>query len=621
MKRALAMTAAMAIAASCKTAAAPGEVMVVLRTDVSLPKDIDSVRLQILVRGDTRFDQTFEKLGAAESLEIPASLGVIDGESADPSIPVTFRVSAFQHGSARVLREAVTTIPPTRVVALSLPVHWLCFDEVTVGTNGDVGSSCPEGQTCVAGSCADKTIDSSLLPAFDPSSAFGGGTGKGDGVCLDVVGCFEPVTPVAVDSSDCSFASSEPVNVALLVQSAGECGPHGCFVALDAESDSGWTSKLTPGRITLPKAVCDRIASGLVGAVLTAKPTKACPLKAEGIPACGPWSPVGKPVDHSSAPVALASHQSHPVSLALGGGSVYWTSAGASETPTGAVKRASVDGGEVELVWSGLRHASDLAVVVPKSGIATVYWTENGVPSNPSRVNGRSYAVSPPALLDLSQSLTYTQAEGIAARGTDLFVTDSGLGSVNQVDASNAGKGATQLLAAPSTQPTPFRVVVDTQRAFWTNEVTAGSIVSIDLASKNITSLASMQAKPRGLALALDPAGLATDVVWANYEGGQVRRLDLAMGGAPVDLATGRKGPSGVAVSGGYAYWTERGLVAADAGRVVRAKLDGSGMPELLWEDAAMRPGSIAVDATSVYWIDEGSSTKDDGKVLKLALP
>ena len=91
-----ALTALLGLGPSCAAPAAPGELMMVLQTDLALPKDVDSVRLQILVRGDPRRDQIFDKLGDDGSLLIPASLGIVIQDGGDPSTPVTFRITAFR---------------------------------------------------------------------------------------------------------------------------------------------------------------------------------------------------------------------------------------------------------------------------------------------------------------------------------------------------------------------------------------------------------------------------------------------------------------------------------------------------------------------------------------------
>ena len=345
-------------ATHCSTPVAPGELVMVLQTDLSLPKDVDSVQLSVLVRGDPRLDQVFDQLGADGSLKIPASLGVVIQDGGDPSTPVTFRVTAFRAGVPKILREVVTTVPPDRVAALRMPVQWLCWDQVKVDDLGKASSSCPDGETCVAGSCVDKTVDASRLANYDQGQVFGGGTGKGDGSCFDVAGCFTGSLDAKVDLDACTIAAKSDVNVAIRVEAAGICGGAGCFVPLDAESEFGWTTA-SEGVLQLPVSVCERIQSGKAAGVSVAATSDACKQKTDGLPACGPWSSAGTapPTPGSLTPVALVANQNHPVSLAVAGGFVYWTNAGDAASPTGALKRMPASGGTTSTQQANLPFA------------------------------------------------------------------------------------------------------------------------------------------------------------------------------------------------------------------------------------------------------------------------
>src|SRR4051812_39417585 len=183
-----ALTLAMGFAPSC-TPLPVGETMVILQTDLSLPKDIDKLTIDVLVRGELRNQSILTEVGADGSLLIPASLGItLDLEKGtDASTPVTLRATAFQKEKPRIIREVVTTVPKDRIAALKMPIQWLCWDQVAIDDKGEAHTSCMDpNQTCVAGACVDKNVDPSTLEDFAPDRIYGGGTGtNGDGTCFD----------------------------------------------------------------------------------------------------------------------------------------------------------------------------------------------------------------------------------------------------------------------------------------------------------------------------------------------------------------------------------------------------------------------------------------------------
>ena len=270
-----------------------GQLMLALTTDLQPPKDFDRIRVQVLSFGSTQFDNEY-KVGK-NALTLPATLGLLTGK--DPSEPVTIRVIASLGQKVRMVREVLTTVPQHRVARLTVPIEWLCLDQVQTAEDGSAISSCGDGRTCLGGECVTNELDSSDLPDYSTESVFGGGDGSGSGSCFDTVGCFSSGYGADVDLEACTIAldastESDQLSVALVrpPESEGICGPEACLIPLDGDvgtDGGGWSEK--DGKLELPRAVCNRLEAGeLLGVAVTA----ACQPKTSSLPTCGDWSSV-----------------------------------------------------------------------------------------------------------------------------------------------------------------------------------------------------------------------------------------------------------------------------------------------------------------------------------------
>ena len=269
-----------------------GELILSMQTDMQIPKDVDRIRLEVESFGTVVLEQEYEVDPARpESVKIPATIGLLPGR--EPERPITISLSARQRGKVRTLREVVTTVPTDRIALLRMPIQWLCDGMAIETAPRQVDTTCPEGRTCIAGSCEPSEIDSETLPDYEPEAVFGGGDGTGSGSCFDTVACFASGTSASVDG-ECSITlpmggEFEP-SVAIVTPpgSDGICGSSVCLVPLDAGSEAGWTLR-DDGRAQLPLAVCDRLGTGQALGVAV---TTACPQKTDELPTCGPWSSV-----------------------------------------------------------------------------------------------------------------------------------------------------------------------------------------------------------------------------------------------------------------------------------------------------------------------------------------
>lgn len=581
-----------AMGCGAKTA---GEIMLGISSDMSLPKDVDRIRIEVLVDGSKTFDQDYSV--GSEGTKLPGTLAVVHG--ADPATPVTMRVVARQRGKFRVVAESVSTIPENRVATLRLPIDWLCDGTTKPDGEGDAVSACPEGQACLAGSCVDHNVDSSSLPEYVPQDLFGGGTGAGDGSCFDTQPCFDGSQDAMVDLAACTLpppSGGKGVNVAIRTEGDGICGVNGCLVPLDGNSDAGW--KESGGAIHLPLALCKRLGDGTAAAVAV---STACATKTASLPTCGPWSSAGgSHAPAGNAPLTLAAAQDHPVAIAVDSVQVYWLSSGVFGMSSGVLKSAPLKGGTPTKIVGNLPGPRDLAM----NG-TFAYWSNTG-PTGTGDGSIMSFDVTTSASSAQVLASKLNAPEGVTVTGKTVFFAGFGDGTIDQA-------GVAAPLASMQNYPVRIALSPDHQTLFWTNEGTLnasdGSVSSLALSGKSVVALAMAQKTPR--AIAVD----AAHVYWTTFSDPDGSVMSAGLDGKnPITLAKNQSLPAGIAVDDANVYWTNRG-----DGTVWSAP-KGGGVPVAL-ASGQYKPAAITVDAKSVYWVNEGSADKADGSIVTVAKP
>jgi hypothetical protein len=589
-----------AFAPGCSTKVI-GQIVLVIQTDLSLPKDIDTIRIEVLNEGVPKFKNDYDRLGSKDGkIRLPGTLALDAPENPTDAISIIVSArSGGKDGLVRVVREVVTTVPPGRSAELDLPIEFLCIGSGKL-ENGNVASTCADGETCIAGKCVDAKVDSSTLPDYLDKSALG------DGSCLDVASCFDSGAIAAVDLASCTIPPTPGANLALQTEGEGICGTVGCFIALDAESPTGFiTGK--DGTITLPPAVCEKITSGSIVNVVSAPVTMRCGRKTSSLPTCGPWSSAADNPVATIAPVALAGGQSRPVSLVLGPDGVYWTSSGAAGNE-GAIKSVSLSGGPPSVL---VPMISPREVAVKDD---VLVWTS----APPGAMTGAVMQQKAGEITPLIEGLD--APEGLVIFGNKIFFTEFKSGGIFRIP---IGGGPALELAKGNY---PYRVAADAKHVYWTNEGTAGqtpsdgSVARYDYAAGGVVGvqiLGGEQETPRALALDRDASGAATAVYWANFaEQGSLVRVDLggAAPGAPVTLATGLAYPNGVTVDADKVYWTNRG----DGTVMALSKTAAAGEKPTQIASFQSAPGTIITDDKAVYWVNEGASDAPSGAVIRL---
>lgn len=311
------MSLAALVLAACAGKSEPrrGQITLALQSDMSLPKDVDQVRIQILVQGRPHFDSTYVVGSGRTDAKMPATLAIVAGD--DPSIPVEIRVLAFRGAAreVRTLNKTITTIPENRNAILRVPIQWLCAGEVLRVDSDTFQTTCESDEdgdetSCVAGRCEKVEVDEEELPEFSAAKVFGGGDGttEGDGQCFPTEECFDDeqkafdVTPNLSDCTvDIEVPNGEQPNFAILVPEDGICSGVRCYVPLDENDEetneiTGWTAVDGASgdlqRFQLPLGVCARISEGRAYGV---RASTGCVTKTSSTPPCGPWSSVGDP--------------------------------------------------------------------------------------------------------------------------------------------------------------------------------------------------------------------------------------------------------------------------------------------------------------------------------------
>jgi hypothetical protein len=310
MRRAIALlTFVLALLCGCSGSVlpAPGQIMLVLATDMTPGRDFDTLVVRVAdpsLSDEIFYDWRFRAAGGGRfegDVQLPSTVAVVRRSQGTGAV-TTIRVQASLGGVPRVVREARVVIPSSGVQMLRMSLDWLCWDMMPSGTTGAAnGLTCPEGASCDGGACTASDSNAESLSAWDPAMVFGSSAGATSGsaspsnrgeACFQVLGCFQggfTVTPILDRRGTCSFpfsGSADRLNVAVALPPSpprGFCAGDACVVPLDQGGASGW--RLEEGRVVVPRRVC---TDGRTLAFSTS-----CDAKTAAKAPCAEWSSVG----------------------------------------------------------------------------------------------------------------------------------------------------------------------------------------------------------------------------------------------------------------------------------------------------------------------------------------
>jgi hypothetical protein len=279
-------------AGSCAQKSAPGEVVLLVSTDLAIPSDADTLHVTVTRTGASApfLDESYPLTGDA-AVHLPGTVALVSGEQSQGLVQIHVELLQGSPGVAkeavRVQRDAQLELPNADVKELPMPLDFLCAE-------GSPPTPCPAGQTCDVGQCVDDTIaDSSKLDDYVATVPVD---------CFDVRACFAIInggnmTVPQFDSNEnlgCSIktpqvGNAKDINVALIVNTAavgnyGVCDASSgkCLIPLD-QGPNGWhtLTDSSQGAIAIgfPDAVCLAVVGKSIAGVAITPTSAACPLK------------------------------------------------------------------------------------------------------------------------------------------------------------------------------------------------------------------------------------------------------------------------------------------------------------------------------------------------------
>ena len=256
---------------------------------------------------------------------------------------------------------------------------------------------------------------------------------------------------------------------------------------------------------------------------------------------------------------------------------IYWV-----DRSRKSIKRANLDGSNVKQLTTyaqGLTNPKGIALDVVAGKI---YWTDSEWDAASQTTTGKIRRADLDGY-NIEDLITLTRLRGTPASialdvvGGKMYWTDSGWGKIWRANLD--GSNVKQLISGGGELDIALDVVGG--KMYWT-DWNADVIERSNLDGSNVEHLINTRA---GIGGWVRPGGIALDVAggkmyWTIYSSGKIQRANLD-GSNIEDLVTGLRGPRRIAldVVGGKMYWTNTNTIT---GKIQRSNLDGSNIEDLV---------------------------------------
>jgi hypothetical protein len=319
----------------------------------------------------------------------------------------------------------------------------------------------------------------------------------------------------------------------------------------------------------------------------------------------------------AAAPVE-ATGQDAPIGITVDTVNVYWTNAGTSAHgfTDGTVMKMPLAGGTPVALATGL----NLPVGIVSDG-TNVYFAELGTAAN-NYADGVIASVpiatggTPTVLASALPAPQYVALDAGVVYFTTTGLTDSS-GTLESVPVTGGVAATTLASGLADPQGLALDGVGNVYVANYgtsTNAYADGSIAMIPTTGGSVTTIASNQGGPLGIAVGETSASTFL-VIWTNNVSGTIAGAANAANQTPTILAENQASPTGIAISNSGLVWTDSG-----SGTVMTTAYFGAN-PAVVATGQNF-PDAIASDANNnIWWTDQGTAANDydDGSVMKSA--
>ena len=250
------------------------------------------------------------------------------------------------------------------------------------------------------------------------------------------------------------------------------------------------------------------------------------------------------------------------------GTQIYWADVGKSGNPIKSIRRANIDGTEVQDLITGLGRPAAIALDIEGG---KMYWTD----INQNKIRRANFDGT-----DMQDLVTGSGRPAVIAldvEGGKMYWTDRGQDKIRR-----ANFDGTEVQDLVTGLEHPFGIALDVEggKMYWT-DLGQNKIQCANLDGTEVQNLVTGLAAPAAIALDIEGEKIywtETDFAQINKSQNKIRRVNLD-GTNMQDLVMGLGVPLGIAldVAGGKMYWTDEAT-----GKIQCANLDGTEVQDLV---------------------------------------